>query len=658
MPLSPTSNPPPHQKATIFSLALRNLLQPSSLRTSLDVLTLVDLIVDYGEKNVQPEYRIDVLDSIRRAALPSFFEAWSISASALRLTKLWLEAALSTSSTKHHATQVALFQLVEVLPPGKLMCSNRHLNLTSQIEAASQGQFIVRDLARDILERWNSYLAANRPAKPPSPPIATGSRPGFKRKLDPSVGYDMDASPTARFRRRLSAEGQNTPEFSVYLPQSHDGGDGYDALPNVPLNLEEVCDNLQPNELVEHVEAAMGLVRSEQFQWSENHHSGMSILLSLLLKIVSTKTLYQHLLSLQGEEALTMLNSMQLLLDFYVLIDQADRRSILKALLRLSDKSGLYPECLTLQRVEQSSQALDEGSYGEVYRGRFEDQNVALKMFKVRERSDISKILKAVWKEAILWSQLSHDNLLPFYGVYHLGDQHNRVCLVSPWMEMGNVVDYLRGSPRAERPLLLSDIASGIAYLHECEVIHGDLKGANILVSISGRACLADFGLSKVSDPLLMRWTSVNTVTTTGGTLRWQAPELFTPEDDGEVVVTTKSDIYSFACVCYEIMTGHVPFYQVSQPFTVIIKVMGGARPSKPLPDEPAFQQYGLSGSLWDLMGECWQQDPEDRPTAAEILHHPVMTSLVDRRQPQQWGSLSASQFRRSMTMLSGITPG
>ena len=58
-----------------------------------------------------------------------------------------------------------------------------------------------------------------------------------------------------------------------------------------------------------------------------------------------------------------------------------------------------------------------------------------------------SNELKAFSREAVLWGQLSHSNLLPFYGIYRLEDTHRRICLVSPWMENGNVNDFLEKEP-------------------------------------------------------------------------------------------------------------------------------------------------------------------------------------------------------------------
>ena len=76
----------------------------------------------------------------------------------------------------------------------------------------------------------------------------------------------------------------------------------------------------------------------------------------------------------------------------------------------------------------------------------------------------------------------------------------------------------------------------------------------NVLVNRSGRCCLADFGLANLVDEDILRWTSIQTTGhQSSGTLRWQAPELIDPPSDESVKATPASDIYSFACVCYEV---------------------------------------------------------------------------------------------------------
>ena len=111
------------------------------------------------------------------------------------------------------------------------------------------------------------------------------------------------------------------------------------------------------------------------------------------------------------------------------------------------------------------------------------------------------------------------------------------------------------------------DVAEGLDYLHSMQprIIHGDLKAVsdhlsvyvirytsvqvNVLVSDEHRACLADFGLSTASDSQVLNISSLSTKNA-GGTLRWTSPELL---EGVQPVNTSSSDIYSFACVSYEV---------------------------------------------------------------------------------------------------------
>ena len=144
-------------------------------------------------------------------------------------------------------------------------------------------------------------------------------------------------------------------------------------------------------------------------------------------------------------------------------------------MLRLSRKSGLYPECIVLKDiVREDDCAVASGHFGEIWKGKFRDHQVCLKVVKIYKQSRVDRLLKVCSshfscnnndfdfiyfqvfaKEAILWSRLSHPNLLPFYGIYYLEDNHGRVCLVSPWMNNGNIKDYLPENPRVDRILLV-----------------------------------------------------------------------------------------------------------------------------------------------------------------------------------------------------------
>ncbi|TFK19388.1 kinase-like protein [Coprinopsis marcescibilis] len=394
----------------------------------------------------------------------------------------------------------------------------------------------------------------------------------------------------------------------------------------------------------------MDQANSEHFRWTGDG-SGLSVLYAVLRKVVYTQDLYRDLLSILGglkTKAQLVVDAFQLLLSYPKRIKHDDRHHLLKALMRLSDRTQQYPTCLTLAQVECDDQPMTAGNFGEVYRGRFQGQNVALKVVKLYQKSAVLKNIQAVSREAIIWSNLSHRNVLPFYGIYQLDDKYKRICMVSPWMENGNVQDYLKQGLCPNRVWLLSDVASGIAYLHANGVIHGDIKGMNILITDSGHACLTDFGLSNIAESNIISWSSVCSSSSHSGTIRWQAPEFFNPEDEANRPKTTKSDIYAFACVCYEIMTGNIPFYEYSRDPTVMIKVMHGSRPSKPAPDSDAFVSFGLTELIWELMERCWQREPSLRPEAKDLLNDSSLC-IHDSRPTFCWSE--ESRFRISMAL-------
>ncbi|KAJ7646736.1 kinase-like domain-containing protein, partial [Roridomyces roridus] len=319
------------------------------------------------------------------------------------------------------------------------------------------------------------------------------------------------------------------------------------------------------------------------------------------------------------------------LLDHDADIPPEDRCRIVKALIRLSNDSKLYPKCFLLTDLERE-RLVDGGSFSDVYQAYLRGQCVAVKMMRVFDQSDIDTAVKRFGREAIIWRQLSHPNLLPFYGLYKL---RQRICLVSPWMENGHIHGFLKKHP-CNRDRLLSlilDVARGLEHLHAMGIVHGDLKGDNIFVTPSLTACIADFGLSSITTSFRFTPSSQGR----GGTVRYQAPELHRGGHND-----LHSDIYSFACVVYQLLTGKAPFPDISFDGAVIIAVLEGCRPSRP----PSCSSE--SDGLWALLQDCWQGTPAQRPTAAQIVQRLLGDEIgaADAQIRQNWDDLFTSKFR------------
>ncbi|KAK7037702.1 hypothetical protein VNI00_010928 [Paramarasmius palmivorus] len=328
---------------------------------------------------------------------------------------------------------------------------------------------------------------------------------------------------------------------------------------------------------------------------------------------------YRKVLEQKGALAQSLLDLLQQLIDGPDIPNYL-RTHICKTILRLSDGSDLHPSCLTLHNVAMVGQhPVDvEGGFGDVWMGNLgaDKRVVCLKVARVN-MSDIKRLLKPFVREALLWRQLKHPNLLPCLGLYYLDNAKERICLVSPWMENGNLVQYLRNRPResVNHVQLMHDIASGLSHLHALKIIHGDLKGANILITPSSRACIADFGLSRVATSQLFKFTSTKQQM---GTVRWSAPELHMGNS-----ATTKSDIYACGCVYYEesilgayrqIITGLLPFHELSSDGAVVLAIVTGKSPTNP----DNFQNLAPTG-IWRLMDRCWEPRSM-RPKAEDLL--------------------------------------
>ncbi|KAL0575305.1 Rho guanine nucleotide exchange factor [Marasmius crinis-equi] len=384
---------------------------------------------------------------------------------------------------------------------------------------------------------------------------------------------------------------------------------------------------------------------------------GLQRLTEQLRCVVEDQTKLREVLEQKGAVAQVWLDRMQQVVDCPNTSPEL-RSSIFAIMLRLSRNSGLHPKCLSIQNVRRlGDYPIAAGGFGDVWKGAIGEssQPVCLKIVKLYLGSDVEKLSKEYLREAIVWRQMKHANLLPFLGIYRL-EQTQQLCLISPWMEKGNLIQYLKTTRRenvdhyalARRGplilLLVHDVASGLSHLHCTKIVHGDLKGVNILMTPDERACIGDFGLSRVADSHRLR-LSTSTSRGPAGTARWLAPELLTGGDG----TTKESDIYALGCVCYEvrrstlaryevtnsgseqIFTGLQPFSEISQDAAVVLQVMLGARPKRPL-DTPE-----LSDSMWGVMKSCWVEDPYARPKADDVLAHVEKDNRIPAVASPEW---------------------
>jgi len=270
--------------------------------------------------------------------------------------------------------------------------------------------------------------------------------------------------------------------------------------------------------------------------------------------------------------------------------------------------AGGFRATIDYNDVQIEKDCLGDGGYACVYKCKVSGKMAAAKMFALSKTSEV----EAVKNEAKLLASLEHPNVVQFVGYAVKEKQHYIITeLMSKDLRM-----YLKENVPLSLPLavdIMLQIAEGMKYLHESGVMHRDLKADNVLTNVvenesnispSVQVKLADFGLSKLN-------LNNSRFTTLGvGTAQWRAPEVFKDKQNTEKY-TNAADVYSFALVFFEVLTGEVPFAEISKS-QILGKICGGEMPILP-PDD--YCPWPLSA----FIRECWATRPEDRPRFPEI---------------------------------------
>ncbi|KAF5350009.1 hypothetical protein D9756_009115 [Leucocoprinus leucothites] len=231
---------------------------------------------------------------------------------------------------------------------------------------------------------------------------------------------------------------------------------------------------------------------------------------------------------------------------------------------------------------------------------------VAIKVLRmVNDEGLTTKVKKLLIRETAAWHQLHHHNVLEFLGLAPDHARYGCPALISPYCERGTATKYLASHSDIDTKLsIITGTAEGLKYLHQNEVVHGDLKPSNVLIHDDGHPLLCDFGRSKIL-------TSGGFTTNASGACRYQAPELLISNDGPK----KSSDIYALATTAYEFWTGLEPFSDIHTDSSIIISiVMRDARPEYP-DIAPVGTEY-----MWRLFEDSWKNEPEDRLEATEVV--------------------------------------
>ncbi|KAG8713221.1 hypothetical protein FRC09_018962 [Ceratobasidium sp. 395] len=277
-----------------------------------------------------------------------------------------------------------------------------------------------------------------------------------------------------------------------------------------------------------------------------------------------------------------------------------------------------------------STEPVSHSGFSNVYLERLLNGTwVAIKVLRVPLDHDdeAGKLPKATARELYAWSKCQHPNVLPLLGLVVFKGQ---IRMVSRWVGNGSLPFYLEKHPGTDRCDMSTQICDGVAYLHDIGVIHGDLKGSNVLVSEQDIPMITDFG-NAVLEQGTLQFTE--TTKQSGFTPRWTAPEIL----NDEVTQSREADVYalgmtilwleSYRITTYDLVkrVSPLPHCYESSPIHLIskvpalIKVVVFDKKLPKRPEERIPSNTARGDALWLLLVSCWEYEPEKRPAARNV---------------------------------------
>jgi serine/threonine protein kinase len=258
---------------------------------------------------------------------------------------------------------------------------------------------------------------------------------------------------------------------------------------------------------------------------------------------------------------------------------------------------------LSQYRVEEF---IASGGMGAVYRVWDIQRNVPLAM-KVLQHDlvDDPTVLKYFHREARALKNLTHPNIVPFYGLFQTEDL---TFILEEYIDGPTLRDILRKSPKgmdvSDAMKYIKALCSALGYAHSRGVVHCDIKPGNVMINSGGQVYLADFGIARHAQ-------STTTTIASAGTPAYMAPEQIRGEE-----VTPATDVYELGVLFYELLTGRRPF-RGDETESINSGATAGERIRyshlKLTPQNPSTLSYDIPAALSQVILKALSKKPQDR---------------------------------------------
>ena len=269
---------------------------------------------------------------------------------------------------------------------------------------------------------------------------------------------------------------------------------------------------------------------------------------------------------------------------------------------------------------------IGNGGFGKVYKA---IHNTSKEVYAIKiidytkgnnnDKSNISFNYKSIQQETSLMRLVNKsDYILKYYGSYY-SRETNTIWLILEYCAAGSAVDLMLSMGRTlsevEVSTIMEMVLKGLIYIHKLNLIHRDIKGANIMLSEDGYAKLGDFGIG-------IQMTDDEYRTSKKGSPHWMSPQVILNKN-----YDTKTDIWSLGITCLELVEGEPPFADL-YPDEVMEKIA-----NNPPKAEDIIDPKEHTNEFINFVNLCLEINPKKRPTADILIKHPFIVKLSKKKE-------------------------
>nr|XP_010970563.1 serine/threonine-protein kinase 10 [Camelus bactrianus] len=260
---------------------------------------------------------------------------------------------------------------------------------------------------------------------------------------------------------------------------------------------------------------------------------------------------------------------------------------------------------------------LGDGAFGKVYKAKNKETGdlAAAKVIETKSEEELEDYIV----EIEILATCDHPYIVKLLGAYYYDGKLWIMIEFCP----GGAVDAImleldRGLTEPQIQVVCRQMLEALTFLHGKRIIHRDLKAGNVLMTLEGDIRLADFGVSAKNLKTLQKRDSFI------GTPYWMAPEVVMCETMKDTPYDYKADIWSLGITLIEMAQIEPPHHELN-PMRVLLKIAKSDPPTLLTPSK-------WSAEFRDFLKTALDKNPETRPSAAQLLEHPFVSSITSNK--------------------------